>query len=254
MGKIVAIGGGYIGSVQEGKKQAVETLSIDKEIICLSGKPQPKLLFIPTASSDAESYVTAVQNHFGKRLGCTVDMLYLMKNPSSVEQISQKILSADIIYVGGGNTLKMMNRWKRLGVDKALKKAYLKGVVLSGLSAGCICWFKCGNSDSRKYYNKKDKLIKVSGLGFIGALGCPHYDVELERAPSLKEMMKTTKDVAIALENCVALEVVDKSYRIISSQKGKHAYKIYYKKGKYHKEEIPQIKEFLPLRALLSIT
>ena len=174
MKKIIAIGGGEIGR----PGFSTETTLIDKEIIRLTEKRHPTLLFIPTASGDSRPYYEVVKNHFEKKLGCKTEVLYLIKEKPSQRQIKEKILSADIIYVGGGNTFRMMKIWKRRGVDKILKQAYEKGIVLSGLSAGAICWFRYGNSDSRKAKNPKADLIKVSGLDFIPGLLCPHYHSE----------------------------------------------------------------------------
>jgi len=246
MKKIIAIGGGEIGR----PGFPVETTKIDKEIIKLSGKKNPRLLFIPTASQDAERYIEMVKKHFGKKLGCKVDILYLIKNKLSRKEIAKKILSSDIVYVGGGNTLRMMNVWRNSGVDKLLKKAYEKGIVLSGLSAGSICWFNYGCSDSRKFKNKKLKFIKVKGLGFINAFNCPHYDTEKTRKKSLKEMMKKIPGVAIALDDCCAFEVVGKNYRVISSKRGRNAYKVFWSKGKFYALPIKQEKKFVPLRGL----
>ena len=188
MKKIVAIGGGEIGS----PGCPVETTRIDKEIIRLTGKKNPKVLFIPTASSDSEGYYNTVQKHFGKRLGCKIDVLWLIKEKSSRKEIEQKVLSSDIIYVGGGNTLKMIRIWKSCGLDKILRKAWDKGIILSGLSAGSICWFRNGTSDSRRFNNPDADLIKVSGLGFIPATHSPHYDVEKDRRAGLKKIMQKT--------------------------------------------------------------
>jgi len=245
--KIIAIGGGEIGR----PGYPVQTMKIDKEIITQTGKKNPKLLFIPTASNDSEGYTQVVKKHFGRRLGCKVEILNLIKEKPSKKEIEKKILSSDIIYVGGGNTLKMMTIWKRTGTDQILKKAHEKGIVMSGLSAGSICWFKYGNSDSRKFTSGSKELIKVRGLGLINALHCPHYDVEKYRQKDLKRMMKTTPGVAIALENCTALELIDDKYRILKSNKDAKAYKIYWKKNKYYKEEIKQEKEFKPIKFLL---
>lgn len=251
MGTIIAIGGGEMGRPKEGGFYPKETTKIDKEIITQTKKTNPKLLFIPTASSDSESYFNLIKKHFSE-LGCKVDVLYLIKNELSKKEIEKKILSSDIIYVGGGNTLKMMNIWKKQGVDTILKKAHEKGIILSGLSAGSICWFSYGNSDSRKFKNKNSKLIKVTGLGIIDALNCPHYDVEKDRPESLKKMMKTTpRIVAITLDNCSALEVIDNKYRILKTKSSAKAHKIYWSKGKYIKEEIPSKSEFESLNTLL---
>jgi dipeptidase E len=142
MKKIVAIGGGEIGR----PGYEVETQAIDEEIIKLTGKKNPLVLFIPTASSDSREYVSVFQEHFGKRLSCRTDVLYLT-NKISKDKIEKKVLSTDVIYVGGGNTLRMMTIWRKLGVDAILKKAWEKGIVVTGISAGAICWFDYGHSD-----------------------------------------------------------------------------------------------------------
>ena len=248
MGKIVAIGGGEIGRTG----YPVETTEIDREIIRLSDKSKPRLLFIPTATSDSETYCQAVKNHFGTSLGCQVDVLYLLANKPSRTEIEEKIFSSDIIYVGGGNTLKMMITWRKYGVDKALEKAFRRDIVLSGLSAGAICWFRYGSSDSRKYANPDAGLIKVSCLNFINALCCPHYHTEVDRKPHMKELMKKTSGVAIALDNCSAIEFLDNKFRIITSKSDAKAYKVYYNKGQFHEEVIQKEKEFSPIETLLS--
>ena len=97
MRKIIAIGGGEIGR----PGYPVETTKIDKEIIKLTGKQNPKLLFIPTASSDSDGYFETVQKHFGKRLGCKVDVLWLIKENPSYKEVEEKVMSSDIVYVGG---------------------------------------------------------------------------------------------------------------------------------------------------------
>lgn len=245
--KIVAIGGGEIGR----PGYPIETIKIDKEIIVLSGKKNPKILFIPTASSDSVGYAEVFNKHFGKRLGCKTDALFLIKEKPNKKQIREKILNSDIVYVGGGNTAKMMKVWRKTGTDKILQEAGKKGIVLSGLSAGSICWFKYGLSDSRRFKNPKAKLIKVSGLGLINALHCPHYDFEKHRKEDLKQMMKNTSGIAIAIDNCCAIEIVDDKYRIISSKKESHAYRVYWKKGKFYQEVIKQDKEYKPLSEIL---
>ena len=246
MKKIVAIGGGEIGR----PGYPVETTKIDKEIIRRTGKRHPKLLFIPTASSDSESYFEVVKKHFGKRLGCQTDVLYLIKKRLTNKEIKKEIFQSDIIYVGGGNTLKMMKIWRKTGVDKILKEAYQKGVVLSGVSAGAICWFRRGLSDSRRFANPKANLIKVSGLGLINALHCPHYDSK-ERKTALKKMMKKISGAAIAVDNCCAMEIIDGKYRVISSKPSANAYKVYWKASKYYEEKIKKEKEWRSLKELL---
>ena len=246
MKKIVAIGGGEIGR----PGYPVETTKIDKEIIRRTGKRHPKLLFIPTASSDSESYFEVVKKHFGKRLGCQTDVLYLIKKRLTNKEIKKEIFQSDIIYVGGGNTLKMMKIWRKTGVDKILKEAYQKGVVLSGVSAGAICWFRQGLSGSRRFANLKADLIKVSGLGLINAFHCPHFDSK-EKKTALKKMMKKISGAAIAVDNCCAMEIIDGKYRVISSKPSANAYKVYWKASKYYEEKIKKEKEWRSLKELL---
>ncbi|MDD5463772.1 MAG: peptidase E [Candidatus Moranbacteria bacterium] len=251
MRKIIAIGGGEIG--RAGVKN--ETLAIDREIVKLSGKENPKLLFIPTASGDASGYIESVQNHFGKKLGCKIDSLELITKKYSKKEISDKILNSDIIYVGGGNTLKMMKVWRKFGIDVLLEKAKKNGIVLSGLSAGSICWFRYGNSDSARFgKNKEASMIRVRGLDMIPTLHCPHYDIEKGREESLKEMMKKNRGVAIAIDNCCAIEIIDDEYKILKSKKTANAYKVYWKNGKYFKELIPAKKNLQSLTDLLNFS
>ena len=180
MTAIVTIGGGSFRS----------TLKIDREIVRLTKKKHPNFLFIPTASSDSEQYSENIGKHY-KKLGCKTDVLYLLNNKNKKET-KTKINKANIIYVGGGNTLKMMRRWRFLGVDTLLKKAWKKGTVLCGLSAGSICWYDSGHSDSMAYYQKKWKYINVKGLGLIKGIHCPHYDSATKGVPRKKDFQLST--------------------------------------------------------------
>lgn len=247
MGKIVAIGGGEIGR----PGYSFETLEIDKEIIKLSGKKFPKLLFIPTASSDSSGYIEVVNNYFGKKLGCTVDSLLLFNEALTKKQIENKILSADIIYVGGGNTLKMMRRWRYLSVDRLLKKAYDQGVVLSGLSAGAVCWFEYAHSDSMSFYSKDWDYVRVKGLGIVPFILCPHYDKE-KRDKHFHKMILHKGGRGIALDNCCAIEIIDDTYRIIFSNNTAKAYKVFKKAGKIIQEEIKQANKLQDINNLFT--
>lgn len=248
MRRIVAIGGGEIGR----PGFPVETTAIDKETIRLTRKKHPKVLFLPTASSDSEAYFEVVKKHFGERLGCKVDVLYLLKMNISKKQIEAKVCASDIIYVGGGNTLKMLKAWRSCGLDKIFLKALRNGTVLSGVSAGAVCWFSYANSDSRKMRNTKAPYIRIKGLGVIPALLCPHFDAEPGRYKSLPKMMKRTKGVCIAIDNCAALEIINDTYRIIRSKTTARVQKMFWKRGHWHEEIIPCDGEFRQLDGLLS--
>ena len=106
-------------------------------------------------------------------------------------------------------------------------------------------------SDSKRFTNPNADLIKVSGLGLINALHSPHYDFEKQRKPDLKKMMQKTSGVAIAIDNCCAIEIIDDKYRIISSKPSANAYKVYWKENKYYEEVIKKEKEFKSLKNLI---
>lgn len=242
MGKIVAVGGGDL--------RQLETLSIDREIVRLTGRKRPGALFIPTASSDSREYWEFFRSAYEGELGCRADVLYLLGERPDPREVARKIRTADLIYVGGGNTLKMMRRWRLLGVDRLLLQAYRRGTVLSGLSAGCLCWFAWGHSDSMVFYHPDDwDYVRVRGLGLIPALGCPHYDGE-KRDQSFQKMVKRHGDLGIALDNNAALEIVDDRYRIITSSPNAGAYQVSRDRGRIITEEISRKRKFVPLYEL----
>ena len=119
MRRIVAIGGGEI--------RTSETYEIDAHIVGLTKKNNPTALFIPTASDDSEGYWEAFQSVYGDRLGCVTQVLLLQKDPPDPTTARETILNADLIYVGGGNTLRLMRTWRRHGIDVVLEEAADKG-------------------------------------------------------------------------------------------------------------------------------
>ncbi len=220
MGKLICIGGGEIPRIKNGVLLPYETKEIDEEIVKLSDKENPKLLFIGTASKDNNEYFLAIKDIFEK-LGCNVSNLDLLKENLDIKQIKADILNTDIIYVGCGNTRFMLQRWRLLGVDKLLLQAYDKGIVCSGLSAGSYCWFK---------YN----YDLIEGLGIINAVNCVHYEEKDEIARNkFYDVIKEKKLDGIALENCTALKIVDGKINVIKSNKDRNAYKITYKDGNF---------------------
>ena len=232
---IVAIGGGKIGSSAR--------LPIDREIIRLSNRKNPKLLFIPTASSDSELYWKQIRKYFGDFLKCGTDVLFLIKEKPSREQIRRKISSADIVYVGGGNTLQMMRIWRRLGVDKLLIAAYAKGTVLAGTSAGSICWFDSGHSDSMSFYNPHNwNYINVKGLGIIPGINCPHYNgrtLGVARRKNFQDLIRKTGGMGIAIDNNCAIEFRDgRVFKVLVSKSRAKAYRVFKRRRNVVEEQI----------------
>ena len=155
---------------------------------------------------------------------CETSNLDIINNDYDFETMKKMVFSTDIVYVGGGNTRFMLEKWKEKGLDKILIEAYEKDIVLSGLSAGSYCWFK---------YN----YDLIEGLGLINAINCVHYDVKGEEAKrKFYNVIKEKQMPGIALDNCVALEIVDGNYKIIKSDETKNAYKIEFVDEKFVEE------------------
>ncbi|MEP7162196.1 MAG: peptidase E [Candidatus Moraniibacteriota bacterium] len=235
MRTVVAIGGGEL--------KDLETLTIDRKIVKLSRKKRPKALFLATASNDAAGYRETFEKIYGKKLGCKTDALFLIREKLSQKERERKVLSADLIYVGGGNTLRMLRIWKKYGVDKLLKRAYDKGIILSGLSAGAICWFRYGSSDARRFVKgakKKISFMRVSGLGLLPCTVSPHHIREKNRERGLAEMMKRTPGVGLAIDDNAALLVQDGKYRVLRSRPETKIEKVFQRNGKIIKYSIPE--------------
>ena len=228
---IVAIGGGEIGRVKilsdgTAVQTELETLPIDEFMVHETGKNNPNLLFIGTASFDKNSYFDIVKRYFGERLKCHVlEPLKLIYSEHSFDEIKRKIFEADIIYVGGGDTTFMLNLWREKGVDRLLMDAYNKGCVLSGISAGAVCWFEY--YDNSEDIDNIEKLDVAAGLGLIKGFAVPHFnrldDVFKER---LNQLLKQKKISGWAIDNCAAVVVQNEKTSFISARAGACVVKI----------------------------
>ncbi|MDD4556788.1 MAG: peptidase E [Alphaproteobacteria bacterium] len=245
--KVIAIGG---GSMWEGKR---DIYPISRQILKRSGKNKGTICFIPTASKDSQIGIDAFQKYYGTKFGCTINVLKLYENAPDYATIREMILSSDIVYVGGGNTKMMIEIWKTHKVDALLKEAYEKGIVMSGLSAGGICWFKYGNSDSNQIaeHNESVPLIQVDGLGWFDLMFCPHYDEEKDREPSLKEMTKGKKFKALGVDRCAAIEIVEDEFRILTTKPTANVYLVYWQGETYIKKALPKDMKFRKLSELI---
>ena len=248
MGSIVAIGGGAI--------RTLATEPLDREIVRLTGKSRPHALLIPTASSDTADYFPMFDRAYGTRYGCTTDVLYLLGSTPDPRLVADKIDRADIIYVGGGNTLMMLRRWRRLGVDKLLQAAFERGAVLCGVSAGAICWFERGHSDSMAYYNPDDwNYIAVTGLGFVKGIACPHYNGRTKGVPrrrDFRQMLQRRGGLGLAIDNHCAVAFTDAGFRVLTTKPRVGAYVLSVRRGEVTQRKLPVSKHYLPINALYS--
>jgi len=212
MKKIFAMGGG-------GFSMEPENPLLDEYVLSLSEKEKPKICFLGTASGDAVSYIEKFHEGF-KKHHCTTGHLSLFKPFTA--NIKSFLLKQDIIYVGGGNTRNMLTLWRDWGVDKILREAYENGVVMAGLSAGAICWYEEGVTDSSGV-----GLDKLDCLGFLEGSSCPHYDGEEKRRPEYSRLLSEGMKPGIACDDSVGiLYENEKLVDAVTSVAGKAAYKV----------------------------
>ena len=177
IGQIIAIGGGGFGRNPNHQK-------IEKYILSFTRKDNPNIVFIPTASADDKGYIVNFYSCFSK-LNCNPSHITFFQRTPRLDSIVNK---ADVIYVGGGNTKSMLAVWREWKLDQLLLKAYQKGKILCGVSAGAICWFEQVITDSWA-----SNLNVMDGLGFLPDMACPHYQEETDRRPTLHNMLKNEK-------------------------------------------------------------
>tara|TARA_Y100000034_G_C6855103_1_gene388487 strand:- start:509 stop:1213 length:705 start_codon:yes stop_codon:yes gene_type:complete len=234
MNHIIAIGGGEL--------KDSKTLSIDKKIVKLTGKKSPKALIIPTAGEDSKTYFRDFKKIYGGKLKCQVDVLYLINSKLTKKEIKEKILSSDLIYVSGGSPYVLRRVWKKKGVDKILREAEKKDIILSGWSSGAICWAKRGLG------SKKVRVYK--GFGFIDLNFVCHYSKKFKKV--VFRGLKKLNMSAVALEDSSAIEIVGKKYRILTSSKNARAYKLYMDKGEVVEKKLPLDGKFRSMKELSS--
>ncbi len=240
--KIVAIGGGTIGEfVPNVGKQPYETEIMDIEIIRLSDATKPNILFIGFADpSYSEEYFSLINEIYAKRYNCKCKHLSLniLSNKSKVNDYFNW---ADAVYVGGGNTYTLMRILQKYGIDKKILEAYNQGKVMSGISAGGICWFSYGNSVIPTDKNKE--LIKLKCLELRKMIFAPHCDEINGHFENVENLLKGESLVGLSLSNACAIEIVDDKYRIIASDTSRYkitpfALKSFWYDDKYFVENV----------------
>ncbi len=239
----MAIGGGEI--------RTLETYAFDSHIVRLAGKKNPTALFIPTASGDSEGYWEAFQTVYRDKLGCRTLALLLLSDPPSPALAREMILNADLIYVGGGNTLRLMRAWRRHGIDALLKRAAEAGVILSGVSAGAMCWFRYGNRLPPSVdESDHDSYVRLKGLDLVGGLFCPHYNLE-PRAKSLARMVAKYAGVGLGVDDKAAIEIAGDSFRVLSSAEEAGVHRVFRLKGRVVTEEVEPAESYQSMSRLL---
>lgn len=210
--QIIPIGGG-------GFYRDSENLALERYVLKQSGADKARVCFIPTASGEPDHYVTSFYAAFLK-LGCRPSVLTFFKRTPDLRSF---LLNQDVIFVGGGNTKSLLAVWRDWGAGEILREAWEAGVVLTGVSAGAICWFEQGLTDSFS-----DKLRPLKCLGFLPGSCCPHFDGEAQRRPSYHQLLANNEiGAGVAIEDWTGVHYLGTEiHKVIASKRGARAYRM----------------------------
>ena len=233
---LICIGGGEL--------RTKETLKIDGYIAQKArqraGERRAYGLFVPTASHDSMPYFNSFRKTYTSVFDIKADVALTVYGEMSREKIAEKFQKADFVYVGGGDTVFMLEHWKQTGLLELIRDAYERGVLICGLSAGAICWFERMYTDSWKEPGEgtAEEYSVYGGLNWIKGIISPHYNL---RALDFDKILLYNKQDAVGLQDNSAIEIIN-SEIVRSLSAGGNAYHIRYREGALHKEVIqPQV-------------
>jgi dipeptidase E len=193
--QILAIGGAAL-------PPELDNLRLVEYFLRMTGKRKPRVCFIGTAHGDAETGRLRFYAGFSRFSCVPVHLPLFARTP---RDLASFVLEQDAIYVGGGNTRSLLAVWRDWGLDAHLRAAWERGIVLGGASAGAICWFEQGVTDSIA-----GPLTALDCLGFLPGSCCPHYDSEPKRRPTYHRLV-AGEHIAdgVAADDGAALHYVD---------------------------------------------
>lgn len=225
--RILALGGGGFSTERE-------DVVLNEYLLSLAPPGRtPRVCYIGTASGDMPDYRERFRSFAEGR--CVPAELALFER--TVHDPAAFLAEQDIVYVGGGNTVSMLAVWRAHGVDRAIRNAYERGVVMSGVSAGMNCWFEASITDSFAL----DRLQPVSdGLGLLAGSACPHYDGEEQRRPTYRSAIASGLPGGYAAQDMVGLLFENGRLRdVVSSRPASRAYRVELRAGDLVEEELP---------------
>ncbi|MCK9250565.1 MAG: peptidase E [Solirubrobacteraceae bacterium] len=215
--RIVALGGGGFSMERANPR-------MDDFVLDLAGVGRPRICFLPTASGDADHYVVRFYRRFGG--GATepshVSLFRRDRGAGAVEgDIEAHLLRQDVIYVGGGSLLSLLGTWRAHGLDRTLRRAWERGVVLCGLSAGSLCWFR----DAVTAFHGPSRSVR--GLGLLPYSNCVHYDGEPERRRAYRRLVADGLVGGFGVDDGAALVFTGAALeRVVASRPGPTAYDV----------------------------
>ena len=211
--QIVAIGGGVL-------VPDTGNVALERYILDACGAAKPRVVFVPTASGDDVTYVARFYESYA-RFGVGLDVLRFFRR--TPDDLRAYLFAFDVVHVGGGNTRSMLAVWRHWGFDAVLREALERGILLCGSSAGSICWFERGLTDS-----VAGALTAMDCLGFLAGSNCPHYDGEAERRPAYRRLVASGELAAgIACDDGAGVHFRGRTLaRAISARPGAGAYRV----------------------------
>jgi dipeptidase E len=223
--QIIALGGG-------GFSMEPENLALDRYILSQARVPAPAVAFVPTASGDSDNYVVRFYTAYGGLPCRPAHLPFFRRTPD----LRSYLLAQDVIYVGGGNTKSMLAVWREWSLPEILREAWESGTVLAGISAGAICWFEQGVTDSFA-----DRLRALDCLGFLPGSCCPHYSGEADRRPSFHRLLRHGEIApGFAIDDGAAIHFTnDQVHRVVASRMGATAYRVYMAGAEVREEPMP---------------
>jgi peptidase E len=196
-------------------------------LLALTGKPRPRVCYLPTARGDQAEGI--VQFH-ARLAGAAAERTHLGLFDRTVRDLRGFLLSQDLIWVGGGNTANMLAVWRVHGVDRVLREAWEAGIVLCGGSAGSLCWFECGTTDS---FDLNALAPLEDGLGLLPGSHCPHYDGEAQRRPLYHRLIADGFPPGYAIDDDAAIHFVGQDVaEVVSARDGATAYRVERRDGR----------------------
>ena len=209
---IVALGGSG--------ETAEQTSALGDFVAGLTGRERPRVCFVPAAVGDAAE---AIASFFDDSLwaGRAAELSVARFFPWPRPDLREHILAQDVVVVSSGSTANMLAIWRAHGFDRILAEAWESGVVLTGASAGMICWFECCVTDS---YGPQLEGLR-DGLGFLPGSACPHYDGEELRRPRYRELVAAGLPAGIAADDGVGLHYAGTELvEVVTCRPGASAY------------------------------
>jgi len=199
---------------------------LDDFILSLCRRRPARVCFIPTASADAATYIVRFYRAFSGRCIPTDLTLFdspaLPRRPAQTRDLAAFVQAQDLFYVGGGNTANLLAVWRAHGLDRLLRRAWRAGAVLAGISAGMLCWFQGGITDSFGGY----RSIR-DGLGLLRGTACPHYDGEAKRQAAFRQFIARGAPAGYAADDGVGLHFAGTRLReVVSSRPNALAYRL----------------------------